>query len=445
MAKRASGSAGFGIKRALLRLLSHVAVALARLGARLPDAAILALLGAAQSLVRRCDPRGEGAVQLDDVRAVFAEDPKGSRVLRRIILETRRAQLVALIEGVLKHHLLADEPAPAKLGEPRCAGVARSSAQKARIGFLGSGHELELLKQAYEQATGCEVMTIAQTGGELPSGLSGLEVGYGTPVPEEWLASALRRGVGVSLHHSGLGSRDMLGRLRALSDQGRAPLRVFYPYLHYAPVRRVKELLTAGEIGEVCAIRVRATIGGRGGALAPEIPERNGYGAHPAFDHFMLLVYLGGAAEAAAAYLNPMDATSGGQGLISCKFGAAGRYGLMEWTFAPEMYIRSEHYPYDLEVEIAGSDGLIWLQRGMAQRTRAAPVYVRSGRHAFPIGAESGLPDDWGHVYLRGAEHFLGLLQGRGRPLMSHTDLLAAVTLKERVDEAARANGVVVL
>jgi hypothetical protein len=137
-----------------------------------------------------------------------------------------------------------------------------------------------------------------------------------------------------------------------------------------------------------------------------------------------------------------MDPVKGGQGLINCKFVHPGRYGLLECTYAPELHVRSDFFPHDLEVEIAGTDGILWLSRGMGKRTQAAPLRVRVAREASTIGVECGLEEEWSSVYATAAGEMVRMVSGRARPLMKPEEILSAFRLQERAYEASRAREV---
>ena len=125
-----------------------------------------------------------------------------------------------------------------------------------------------------------------------------------------------------------------------------------------------------------------------------------------------------------------MERERGGQGLVACQFAHPGRYGLLECVFAPHLFIRSDYFPYDLEVEIAGTDGIIWLRRGMAKRTQSPAIEVRVGQRAFSFGAASGIEEDWNWAYREAAVCFLEMASGAGRDRMPDTALISALKIR---------------
>jgi hypothetical protein len=92
--------------------------------------------------------------------------------------------------------------------------------------------------------------------------------------------------------------------------------------------------------------------------------------------------------------------------------------------------VKTDHQPYDLEIEIAGSDGIVWLRRGMGNHTPAAPIMVRTGRKAYTIGVECGFPTNWNHVYRQMALEFVNVIHG-SRTLVDKSIFLNALAARE--------------
>jgi len=404
-----------------------------RLFMRLPGPVVLVLLWVAVLLARRVAGE-QAAEQVADVRAVFAGDPRGSVALRRLVLGARTGQLVAFLQGMLRHHLFAAPEERLLVAGPRI-GSSRPVRGTLRVAVVGGGHEAARLAAAYREQG--EVVVSE----EITEEVHAVEVVGMGPMPMEHLAEALERGVSVSVHHAALPSAGALEGLRSLAEASGAFLRVLHPALYYPPVHRLRELVVAGELGEVGTIRVRATLGGSGGRAPPCPPDPDAWLTHPAFDHTALLVILGGPARQVCSYLTAMSPL-GGQGVIACRFAHPGRYGVLECAHAPGLVLPSEHHPWDLEVEVSGSDGIAWLRRGMARRTWSAPLDVRVGRKAYSLGVESGLPARWARVYDLAAQELVQAMRGGVRPAVSPADLLEAARLRDGAIVAATHPGV---
>ncbi|MBN1946932.1 MAG: hypothetical protein JW797_14760 [Bradymonadales bacterium] len=475
------------------RLLSWIAMKAARLVVRLPKRLLLAGLSFLGWFLRLFKLGGPlRAVALEDVEDLIRNDPRGWDALRRMVLKCRPAQLKALIQGILTHQVNPRRtPFITAHRADRSVRGPRKPEEPFRIALVGDSYDLQRLHEIYQSSPEVQVVSCQDQSALSLAHLDGLEIGGPGPLDEELSVAALRQGLGLSLHASCLDDPRTLRRLLDAAQQLGNPIRLYHPYLFYPPVHEVKRLLAAGEIGEICGLRIRATLGTatppQDGAplsaipgellhegnrprstqiddgLTPSIHQEIGSGdppdkktahswdsrppaerylAHPAFDQLLLLLFFGGPVERVAAYLNPMDPLRGGQGLIACKWKNPGCFGHLEVTFAPGLWLETKHLPYDLEAEVAGSDGIIWLRRGMARRTQAAPIFVRVGRQAYSLGVESGLEAAWDCVYRHGAEQFLELLRGRLLSPIRPDDLVAALELREICYRAAQSERV---
>jgi predicted dehydrogenase len=431
------------MKNKLVELAARMIMNLLRYLAGRPDASLARLLGFLERTLRLFGRDAEDLAGIIELKELAQGDPEGMALIRSLIRDSRDGQLLALLSGNIRHYAL---------GRPRGEGPRETeSAEKAgtslvRLGIAGDHFDLGMLGQAYGAHDRCHGMPLLAkdllADGSILDGVNSLEISYRTLATEDFIRKAVRRGVAVSLHHACLNGPETLEQILGVAGGDGNALRVFHPLLYYPPVVRLKNLLDRNEVGEVNSIRVRATVGGKGGRLSPETPHPETYLGHPAFDLFLLMTFLGGCVEKVTAFLNPMDPVRGGQGLIDCKFTHPGRYGLMECTYAPEMHVRSDYYPYDLEVEIAGSDGIVWLTRGMGKRVQEAPLRLRVAREASTIGVECGLEEEWSAVYRNAASDLVRMVSGQARPRMKPEELISAFRLKERAYEASRSREV---
>ena len=428
------------MKDALVRVLARWMLKVMRVLAGMSDARLARLLGAMERALRLLGRSGEDLAALIELKELAQSDPKGMTLLRNLILESRDGQILAMLGGTLKHYALR-KPAGRDLADLQPAGRGRGPLL--RLGVVGDHYDVGLLRRAYRALDLCRDASVSAgdlaEDGAVWARVNGLEISSPTPATGDLVQKAISRGLAVSCHHTCFHDPEALRPvLEAAGRNGRARLRIFHPVLYYPPVVRLKSLLDQGLLGEVCSIRIRATLGGTGGALPPEAPPLEKYLDHPAFDQFLLMTFLGGCVEKVTAYLNPMDPEQGGQGLVNCRFAHPGRYGLLECAYAPGLHVPSGHFPHDLEVEVAGTDGVAWLTRGMGKRTQSAPLRVRVGRESFTIGVESGLQEDWSSVYSTGAGEMLRMVSARGaRPLLNPEEALSAYRLRQRAYEAS--------
>jgi hypothetical protein len=387
---------------------------------RLPDHILARIFNFLSWLINTVSPGQAAATTFFEFAEVFGHHPDEATVVRNFFLKSRTTQGAALFSGILKHHARAC-PYPFDALKAKTAKTLGQSTYK--IAFMGSNGDTPGLASAYSEI---DDLTVVPVSDELPSGnWTGLEVGVLPPGGPDSL-ERLPWQRPLSVGYPALDSYQTTKRLFDLARIHRARIRVAYPYFYYSPVLKLKELIKAGEIGEPATIRVRA-IAGRGSEVGQSVEE---WLSHPAFDHFPLLTFFGGPIQSTAAYLNPMNPDQGGQGVTAIRFERPGLYGSLECTLAPDLVVKTDHQPYDLEVEIAGSDGIIWMRRGMGRRSSIAPIMVRTGRQAYTIGVECGFPSDWNQVYRQMALEFLNVIHG-GRTLVDKSIFLNALAARE--------------
>jgi predicted dehydrogenase len=389
-----------------LRIASRASVSAIRIVAGLPDSVLRSLASAAESLARLsgASPETERAVR--DLAGLAKEDSEGLSALREILVSTPVDELSALIAGAVRHHGL-----PVWLDDPDTAS-RRLPGPPPRVAILGDGLDASLAVEAYEHCRACtrvervsDGVDAVEAAGRIPDGLC-------------VLLRLLEGGTAVSVHSGCLEDSGDFDQLLAASRKTGTPLRLFHAPLFWPPVRRLLRVVSQGRIGPVSSIRVQAILGGHGGRLDPSPPERTGWLRHPAFDHGLLLAALGGPITGARTYLNPMVPGRGGQGAVACAFETPARFGVLECVWAPGMRVESDLYPFDLQVEVAGSDGVVWLRRGMGRRTHEAAIRVRTGRTEETSGAATGLVEDWRAAYALAADWMPALVRGHhGREL----------------------------
>lgn len=422
--------------------LARLLLVVVRLLVYLPRPVLVSLLAVAEWFARRTGADDAALAPLIEIKEIFRDDPKGRAALRRMLWKGRTSQLVSFMAGVGRHYMVKR---PDPLASFAVSGVndQHPAPKRGRIAFLGKHFEFEHLRKAYLACGDCDLVEENAPPLALLNQVDAAEIALSGPESEEWVNAALAKGVAVSLH-IGQAPADRVANVCGKAAQYGTPLRVFYPYLYYEPVRRVKALVADGVIGEPGTLRVRATLGAAG-ARRLEPPFGDEPLRHPAFDHFALLTFFGGPAAQLSAYVQPMDPERGGQATVAVGYRDAGRYGLLECTWAPGLHLRSEFYPHDLAAELSGTDGIIWLRRGMAARTTQAPIAVRVGMSAYTIGVESGLREDWAGVYETAAAEMLELIGGRITCLIKPDELITARRLADRVYDAAQTPGVLAL
>ena len=158
-------------------------------------------------------------------------------------------------------------------------------------------------------------------------------------------------------------------------------LRVYETFVYYAPAVRCKEMIEAGEIGEVRAVRMHVNTGT--GDTAWKVPlsawlwrfnEAKCGGGPLVFDHgyhlFSLGYYLGGPVERVFAWIDQTPVREAGgvvkidaPAMIIFQFKSQQCYGQLDIEHTPKMRIYSKYYADDDRIEVIGEKGTLFINR----------------------------------------------------------------------------------
>lgn len=426
-------------------LLASLILKVGRIVARFSDRTLITILSLIEKLLRKKNPDHPSLLPVGEIKDIFENSPEGNRVVRDILKESRKGQVLSFLKGTFRHY-----------GNPRALPFhdldeqLRDSAHKEmKIGIIGKGYDLQIMGEQYSRIENCTIVPFSESldFDQLDNFLSrvdALEIGGVDDSPNELLEKAVQANIALSLHYSMLQTSLKAKEIYRILGRSKRPVRILYPPEFYPPVRMVRTLIENEEVGEITMVRVRATLGKNENGIAPA-PFGDDILSHNAFDHLPMLVYFGGNIEKVGAYINPMDKERGGQALVDVKYLAPGCYGLLDCTFAPHMSMRTNHLPYDLEAEITGTDGVIWLRRGMSCRNATEPIYVRIGQTSYSIGIESGMDLEYESAYANAAKQFYASFLDIQYPMLGKNDFISAVQTKEKAHESNKSKKVLSL
>ena len=217
----------------------------------------------------------------------------------------------------------------------------------------------------------------------------------------------------------------------AAADKAGVTLRVYETFVYYAPAIRAKEMIEAGEIGEVRAVRMHVSTGT--GDTSWEVPlsawlwrfnEKQCGGGPLVFDHgyhlFSLGYYLGGPVEKVFAWIDqtPVKEAAGvvkidAPAMIMFQFKATHRYGQLDIEYTPKMRIYSDYYADDDRIEVIGEKGMLFINRYTA-RTVDLPELM-----LFKDGKTSAIPVEgveWHDSFSATTADFIEKLKTGGQP-----------------------------
>ena len=237
------------------------------------------------------------------------------------------------------------------------------------------------------------------------------------------------------------------------AEQAGVPFRVYENFIFYPPVAAAKKLIDQGAIGEPLSIRLKSHVGRAesGWAVPPAAlawrldPARNG-GGPLVFDDghhkFALAWHFMGQAEEVHAWIGSTAAPGGAldaPALVSFRF-PGGRVGNLEVVFSPELAVDTDHYAQDDRVEITGTEGVIWINRGHGQLGRVVPLQLHRGGVTTDYRTpESG----WESSFVHATRHGIEALRGGAQARLSGRDAREVLRFALAAQQAARTGAAV--
>ena len=220
-------------------------------------------------------------------------------------------------------------------------------------------------------------------------------------------------------------------RIAEAVAKARTTFRVTENFLYYPPIVKAKELLDAGAIGEPSLVRIHTTrareIVGQTLQLDPDAliwrrdPGRNPGGAlydDGVHKYATAMYWIGEIGEISAIVGRGSDFLQETPSVATWRFKDRDCLGLIDYTYAPEMTIRSRYYRADEFFEIHGSRGILWVTRCTGEMLDLPPVVLIKGTETTSYQ----VPMDWRLGFDGAARDFVdGLLEGRQPAQDVHT------------------------
>ncbi len=322
--------------------------------------------------------------------------------------------------------------------------------ERVRLGVVGVGNIAQLNVPGYLSHPRCDVVALcdpdvdkattaaAQWGiprcyGDLRSLLAddsvdAVEILTPTYLHRDHVEAAARAGKHVSCQKPMANSVDQAREMLEVVRQAGVVFRVSECAFHYPPLVRAKELIAAGAIGTPTMLRIKTVVGTTESSFQSSL-HPDGYvwrfnEKSPGGHLFDDVVHK----YAVALWLFDSDVRSvqavvrKGPVFFEAPTAALWEYerddllGLMEVSYAPNMFIRSRYYGADEFFEVQGTDGFIWVTRFTGEMLDLPPLllYGADGTTtAFPVDA------DWGAGFRGSAHHFVDSLLEGTSPEMS--------------------------
>src|SRR5262249_11227148 len=225
-------------------------------------------------------------------------------------------------------------------------------------------------------------------------------------------------------------------------------LRVTEHCCHYPPLLEAKQLIQSGAIGDPTVIRIKTVVGRTDSRFQAEL-DPAGYtwrfnadspGGH-LFDDVMhkyamalWLVDTDITSVQATVRTGPLFFEAPTVALF--EYARADLLGMMEVSYAPDMFIRSDHYGADEFFEIQGTRGFVWVTRlGGNLHSDVAPLvlYEEDGRRSTFAEVDAS----YAGSFRRSAAAFVDALLAGEQPDLDPETAIKALQLCFAVYEAS--------
>lgn len=239
----------------------------------------------------------------------------------------------------------------------------------------------------------------------------------------EMAVAAAEAGKHVSLQKPPALSMGEFDQVIEACERAGVRLRVYENFVFYPPIVEARRLIEEGAVGEPLNIRMRSLAGSAAGgwevpleAWAWRVREETCGGGPFVFDDgyhkFSIALFLLGDVEKVFAWMEEMRLGEGmcvdAPSICVWKHKEGNRFGSIDFTWAYDLYIKSDYYSADDRVEVTGTEGVIWVTRGHGNMLDVPPLLLyREGK----LTAFTDLEADWGASFRDSTRHLLDSLR----------------------------------
>ena len=230
--------------------------------------------------------------------------------------------------------------------------------------------------------------------------------------------------------------------IKAAKDNG-VKLKVYENFVFYPPIVKAMKLIEAGEIGDVCTIRLKMVAAGFQHGWKVDIAtwlwrleEKTCGGGPLVFDDgyhkFSLAYYFLGKPEKVFAFIDAtpipgaiLEKPDGAKvqlyedapAMITWKAGR--RYGVFDITYSPELEVNTDYYSCDERVEITGTKGILWVTRCTGKMLQEPTLTLyRDGE----TKSWHTMRDDWADSFIDSTKDFIDAILNDRDPVLTGND-----------------------
>jgi predicted dehydrogenase len=341
---------------------------------------------------------------------------------------------------------------------------------RVRIGVVGVGNIATLNVPGYLMHEQCDVVALCdprrealeQRGREwnvsrlyasvgdllADDDVDAVEILSPTPLHADHVIATARAGKHISVQKPIANSvADARAMVREAADAA-VVFRVTENCCHYPPLVKARELIRAGVIGAPSVVRIKTVVGRTESAFQASL-DPAGYvwrfnaespGGHLFDDvmhkYAMALWLVDAEVRSVQAVVRPGPLFFEAPTAAIWEYARDDLLGMMEVSYAPDMFIRSDYYGADEFFEIQGSQGFIWVTRLCGNLHVDLPplvLYEEDGRRS----TFSDLDASYDGSFVRAAGHFVDALLAGTEPELRPDTAIKALQLCFAVYQAS--------
>lgn len=250
--------------------------------------------------------------------------------------------------------------------------------------------------------------------------IDAVEILTPTYLHHDHVIAAARAGKHISCQKPMANSVAEAREMMTAVEQAGVTFRITENAIHYPPLVKARQLIAEGAIGTPTVVRIKTVVGTTQSAFNDAL-EAKGYEwrfneQSPGGHLFDDVVHK----YAAALWLPDADirrvqaVVRQGPIFFEAPTAALWEYerddllGLMEVSYAPDMFIRSDYYGADEFFEVQGTSGFVWVTRltGRMLDLPAVVLYTGDGRTTTFADVDA----DWGGSFAQASRHFVDCL-----------------------------------
>lgn len=230
-------------------------------------------------------------------------------------------------------------------------------------------------------------------------------------------------------------------------------LRVYENFVYYAPAIRARQMIEAGEIGALRAIRLHVSTGTVDtswnvplSAWLWRFNEKQSGGGPLVFDHgyhlFSVAYYLGGPVERVYAWIDKTPVSQAG-GMVSIdapavimfQYKVPRCYGTLDVEHTPKMRIHSLYYADDNRIEIIGEKGILFINRFTAKTLDLPELMLFKDGKTLPIPVDGV---EWHDSFIAATQDCIEKLKSGNQPKLDGPTGKAVLQFSLAALESAR-------